>query len=60
MRRRRTTGCITQKVPTESGGYTMDHSSAVYLFDQRGWFVEPIGYGFPHDMVMKRLRTLIG
>jgi len=49
-----------QKVPTEGGGYTMDHSSAVYLFDRRGNFVEPLAYGFPHNMVAKRLRTLIG
>jgi protein SCO1/2 len=48
-----------QKVPTEGGGYTVDHSSAVYLFDRRGQFVEPIGYGFPHDMVVTRLRRLI-
>jgi protein SCO1/2 len=48
-----------QKVATEDGGYTVDHSSAVYLFDKRGQFVEPIGYGSPHDRVVDQLRRLV-
>ena len=48
-----------QKVPIEGGGYTVDHSSAIYLFDRRGEFVEPLAYGFPHDMVVSRLRLLL-
>lgn len=48
-----------QKVPIEGGSYTVDHSSAVYLFDIRGEFVEPIGYGFGHDMIVGRLNRLI-
>jgi protein SCO1/2 len=48
-----------RKVPTEGGGYTVDHSSAVYLFDRRGVFVEPIGYGTPHDRVVAQLRALL-
>ena len=48
-----------QKVPTEGGGYTVDHSSAVYLFDRRGQFVEPIGYDLPHEMVVTKLRRMI-
>ncbi len=47
-----------QKVPTENGGYTVDHSSAIYLFDRRGRFVEPIGYGSPHDRVVAQLARL--
>lgn len=47
-----------QKVPTADGGYTVDHSSAVYLFDKRGQFVEPIGYGTPHERVVNQLRRL--
>lgn len=47
-----------QKVPVE-GGYTVDHSSAVYMFDRRGNFVEPLAYGFPHDMVVERLKRLV-
>lgn len=47
-----------QKTPLEGGGYTVDHSSAVYLFDKRGGFVEPIAYGTPHDQLVARLRGL--
>ena len=46
-------------VPIEGGGYTVDHSSAVYLFDKTGRFVEPIAYGAPHRRVVDRLRRLV-
>jgi protein SCO1/2 len=48
-----------KKVPVEGGTYTIDHSSAVYLFDRRGEFVEPLSYGMPHALVVERLRKLI-
>jgi protein SCO1/2 len=47
-----------KKVPLEGGNYTVDHSSAVYLFDKKGRFVEPIGYGSPHDRVVAQLKKL--
>lgn len=49
-----------RKVPMEGGEYTMDHSSAVYLMDAEGRFVEPIGYQESLDRVMPKLRALIG
>jgi protein SCO1 len=33
-----------QKVPLADGGYTMDHSASILLFDRKGRFFEPIGY----------------
>lgn len=30
-----------KKVPTEGGGYTMDHTALVYLMDKNGQFVAP-------------------
>jgi protein SCO1 len=30
-----------KKVPTEKGGYTMDHTALVYLMDKQGRFVAP-------------------
>jgi protein SCO1/2 len=30
-----------KKVPTEEGGYTMDHTAIVYLMDKNGRFVAP-------------------
>ena len=47
-----------KKAPLEDGGYTIDHSSAVYLFDRQGQFIEPIGYGTPHDRVVSQLKAL--
>lgn len=49
-----------RKVPTEGGEYTVDHSSAIYLFDDKGAFVEPIGYGGPPERGLAQLRALIG
>ena len=47
-----------RKVPMDGGGYTVDHSAAVYLFDKNGRFVEPIGYGTPHQRVVDQLGRL--
>ena len=48
-----------QKVPQDGGGYTIDHSSAIYLFDAKGAFVSPIGYHTPADRAVSQLRDLI-
>jgi len=48
-----------QKVPQEGGGYTIDHSSAIYLFDKAGHFVEPIAYQSPPERAVAQLRRLI-
>jgi protein SCO1/2 len=31
----------SKKVPTEKGGYTIDHTALVYLMDKQGRFVAP-------------------
>jgi len=46
-----------RKVP-QGSSYTVDHSSAIYLFDKKGLFVEPIGYGESADRAIKALRKL--
>jgi protein SCO1/2 len=48
-----------RKVPIDGNDYTIDHSSAVYLFDSKGRFVEPIGYGTPHERFVARLQRLV-
>ena len=48
-----------QKVPTDGGGYTVDHSSVMYLLDRQGRFVTPVRYGTPQDELIRRLRALI-
>jgi len=47
-----------KKVPID-GGYTMDHSTAILLFDSKGNFIEPIGYGGPPGSGLDALRRLI-
>lgn len=49
-----------RRVPLEGGGYTMDHTSYVMLFDAQGQFVEPIGYGETPERRRAALRRLLG
>lgn len=48
-----------RKVPITGGEYTVDHSTAVYLFDRRGRFVAPIGYGTEPERAVEQLRRLL-
>jgi protein SCO1/2 len=48
-----------QKVPLDGGGYTIDHSSAIYLFDAKGRFVSPIAYQAPPERALAQLRDLV-
>ncbi|TPE51437.1 SCO family protein [Amaricoccus solimangrovi] len=49
-----------RKVPLSDGGYTMDHSSFVMLFDRDGRFVRNIGYREETGSAVAKLRALIG
>ncbi|PZX16922.1 protein SCO1/2 [Palleronia aestuarii] len=49
-----------QKVPIEGGGYTMDHSAFVLLFDADGRLDEPISYGEDPARAMAKIRDLFG
>ena len=48
-----------QKVPLAGGGYTMDHSSMIYLMDQRGAFKDLIAYQEPTDKALTKIRALL-
>ena len=48
-----------QKVPLDGGGYTIDHSSSVYLFDAQGAFVAPIPYQSSPDRAVHQLQALL-
>jgi len=48
----------TRKVPLEGGGYTMDHSASVLLFDAKGRFFEPIGYQEGEARALDKIRRL--
>lgn len=47
------------KVPLKDGGYTMDHSAFVMLFDDKGNFVRTISYQEDFDMALGKLRQLL-
>ena len=49
---------FAQRVPLDGGGYTMDHSAFVLLFDEDGTLFEPIGYGEGFERAMEKLRRL--
>lgn len=48
-----------RKVPIEGGGYTMDHSASVLLFDSKGRLYEPIGYQEGETRAMDKIRRLL-
>jgi protein SCO1/2 len=48
------------KVPLQDGGYTVDHSTTLYLMDAQGRFVEPIGYDEDSGMALASLKALVG
>lgn len=50
---------FASKVPLDDGGYTMDHSASLLLFDAKGRFVEPIGYGEDPARAMDKLARLV-
>lgn len=48
-----------RKVPLKDGGYTMDHSTYVMLFDSGGRFDQVITYQEPTESAVAKLRNLI-
>jgi protein SCO1/2 len=48
-----------QKVPTEGGDYSMDHSTLIYLMDGRGRAAALMPYGMPKDTMVTALRKLL-
>ncbi len=52
-------GIYAAKVPLDGGGYTMDHSANVLLFDKTGRLFEPIGYQEDFDRAIGKIRRLI-
>ncbi|MBB4653495.1 cytochrome oxidase Cu insertion factor (SCO1/SenC/PrrC family) [Aminobacter niigataensis] len=47
------------KVPTEGGGYTMDHTAGVILMDAKGAFFGTLDMHEPRQTVLTKLRRLI-
>lgn len=48
-----------KKVPTENGGYTMDHTASVMLLDRNARLKSTIDYKESPEIALKKLRLLI-
>jgi protein SCO1 len=48
-----------RKVPLDDGGYTMDHSASVLLFDREGRLFEPIGYQEDYTRAVAKIRRML-
>lgn len=51
---------FARKIQLESGGYTMDHTAYILLFDDRGRFADLIGYQEKPETAVAKLRKLLG
>lgn len=49
----------SEKVPTGSGDYTMNHTASVFLFDANGRFVSTIDYHEPREYAVPKIRRAI-
>ncbi|SHL50857.1 SCO family protein [Roseibium suaedae] len=49
----------SKKVPLDDGGYTMDHSAAVFLMDADNHFFGTIAYGEAEESALAKLRRMI-
>lgn len=48
-----------RKVPLEGGGYTIDHTTLVYLVDRRGRLVDTLSFMEQADIASKRLKAFL-
>ncbi|MBE9639293.1 SCO family protein [Salipiger mangrovisoli] len=49
-----------RRVALDDGGYTMDHSAMVLLFDEKGDYAGLINYQEDYDRALGKLRGLVG
>lgn len=48
-----------RKVPLDGGGYTIDHTTLVYLVDRRGRLVDTLSFTDQADIASKRLKAFL-
>jgi len=48
-----------ERVPTEGGDYTMNHTASVFLFDAAGRFVSTIDYHEPREFAVPKIRRAL-
>lgn len=49
-----------KKVPLDDGGYSMDHTASVILFDASGKFRSMIDYHEPREVAVPKIRLALG
>jgi protein SCO1/2 len=54
----RSFGIYARKAPTEGGGYTMDHSAQVLLFDVKGNFRGTIAFDETDEPALQKLKNI--
>ncbi len=47
------------KIALKDGGYTMDHTAAVYMMNSKGQFIGLMDYQEPEDKSRAKLRRLL-
>jgi protein SCO1/2 len=48
-----------ERVPTEGGGYTMNHTASLFLFGAEGRFVTMIDYHEPREFAVPKIRRAL-
>ena len=48
------------RVPTSDGGYTMDHTASIFLFDRSGRFAGTLAYDESAETKQAKLKRLLG
>lgn len=48
-----------EKVPTSDGGYTMNHSAAIYLMGRDGKFRDAVRYSADYAQILDKFRSLL-
>ncbi|NKB52918.1 MAG: redoxin domain-containing protein [Rhizobiaceae bacterium] len=49
----------SEKVPTDDGDYTMNHTATTFLMNSKGEFVRTIAYGEDNKVAIEKLRKLV-
>ena len=52
-------GIYSEKVPDQAGGYTVDHTATVLLFDRHGKFTATIAQGEGDQVALDKLAALV-
>ena len=48
-----------ERVPTDGGDYTMNHTASVFLFDAAGGLVSTIDYHEPREFAVPKIRRAL-